>query len=139
MNPVQCNIYATVRVTSLVCTWQHFEKYHFENSIKNQPCSGSLSIIMLSCLLAFAQLTWQVAIDNDWFSTVLIFSWNSLVLGQCLYGVGGRGMGWGGWVVAKAKTKKQDDTIGEFRVAMTCSTCMTCTCTHKGPIFHHNA
>ena len=30
-------------------------------------------------------------------------------------------------MVAKAKTKKQDDTMVEFRVAM------TSTCTHKGP------
>ena len=36
---------------------------------------------------------------------------------------GGRGMGVG-WVVAKAKTKKQGDTVVEFRVAM------TPTCTH---------
>ena len=34
------------------------------------------------------------------------------------------------WVVAKVKIKKQDDTLVEFRVAM------TSTCTHKGPIFH---
>ena len=33
--------------------------------------------------------------------------------------------------MAKAKTKKQDDTSVEFRVAM------TSTCTHKGPIFHY--
>ena len=32
-----------------------------------------------------------------------------------------------GWVVAKAKTKKQDDTMVEFRVAM------RYTCTHRGP------
>ena len=35
------------------------------------------------------------------------------------------------WVVAKAKTKKQDDTMVEFRVAM------TSTCTHKEPTFHY--
>ena len=39
----------------------------------------------------------------------------------------------GGWVVAKAITKKQDDTMIEFRVAM------TSTCTHKGLIFHYKA
>ena len=33
------------------------------------------------------------------------------------------------WVVRKAKTKKQDDTMVEFRVAM------MSTCTHKGPVF----
>ena len=39
-----------------------------------------------------------------------------------------------GWVVAKAKTKKkQDDTVVEFRVAM------TFTCTYKGLIFHYKA
>ena len=37
-----------------------------------------------------------------------------------------------GRVVAKAK---QDDTMVEFRVAMT----LTSTCTHKGPIFHCKA
>ena len=47
-------------------------------------------------------------------------------------GVGGRGVGVG-WVVAKAKTKKQDDTLVEFRVGM------TSTFTHKGPIFHYKA
>ena len=40
---------------------------------------------------------------------------------------------WGGWVVAKAKTKKQDDTVVELRVTM------MSTCTHKGPIFHYKA
>ena len=44
--------------------------------------------------------------------------------------MGRRGAGVG-WVVEKAKTKKQDDTLLEFRVAM------MCTCTHKGPIFHY--
>ena len=38
-----------------------------------------------------------------------------------------------GWVVANAKAKKQDDTMVEFRVAV------TSTCTHKGPIFHYKA
>ena len=33
-----------------------------------------------------------------------------------------------GWAVAKAKTKKQDDTMLEFRVAM------TSPCTHKGNV-----
>ena len=36
-------------------------------------------------------------------------------------------------MVAKAKTKKQDDTMVEFRVAM------MSTCTHKGPTFHYKA
>ena len=38
-----------------------------------------------------------------------------------------------GRVVVRAKTKKQDDTVVEFRVAM------LSTCTHKGPIFHYKA
>ena len=38
-----------------------------------------------------------------------------------------------GWVVAKAKTKKQGDTMVEFRVAM------MSTCTHKVPKFHYKA
>ena len=53
--------------------------------------------------------------------------------------MGGRGAGVSGrdvgvvWVVAKAKTKKQDDTLVEFRVGM------MSTFTHKGPIFHYKA
>ena len=46
--------------------------------------------------------------------------------------VGKRGAGVG-CVVAKAKQKKQDDTLVEFRVAM------TSTCTPKGPIFQYKA
>ena len=38
-----------------------------------------------------------------------------------------------GWVVAKAKTKKRDDTIAGFRVAI------MCTCIQKGPTFHYKA
>ena len=53
-------------------------------------------------------------------------------IGPVYKGVGGRGTGVR-WVVAKAKTKKQDYTIVEFRVAM------TSTCTHKRPIFHYKA
>ena len=46
--------------------------------------------------------------------------------------MGGRSAGMG-WVVEKAKTRKQDDTMVEFRVAM------MPTYTHKGPIFHYKA
>ena len=46
--------------------------------------------------------------------------------------MGGRGVGVG-WVVAKAKTKKQDDTMVEFRVAM------MSIYTHSGAIFHYKA
>ena len=63
---------------------------------------------------------------------LMIFSWNSLIFGQCIQGGGWEGYGVG-WVVAKAKTKKQYNTMVEFRVAM------TSTCTHKGPIFHYKA
>ena len=57
-------------------------------------------------------------------------------MGQCIYKgwVEGRGGGVSG--IAKAKTKKQDDTIVEFRVAVT-STCMYPQI--KGPIFHYKA
>ena len=41
------------------------------------------------------------------------------------------GGAWGGVGGDKGLTKKQNDTIVEFRVAM------TCTCTHKEPIFHY--
>ena len=44
--------------------------------------------------------------------------------------MGRRGMGVGR-VVAKAKTKKQDDIMVEFRVVM------MPTYTQKGPIFHY--
>ena len=44
--------------------------------------------------------------------------------------VGGCGAG---WVVAKAKAKRQDDTMVGFSVAM------ISTYTHKGPIFHYEA
>ena len=37
------------------------------------------------------------------------------------------------YIIAKAETNKQDDTLVEFRVAMT-STCM-----HKEPIYHYKA
>ena len=46
--------------------------------------------------------------------------------------MGRRGVGIG-WMVEKAKTKKQDDTMVEFRVAM------MATCTNKRPIFHYKA
>ena len=37
------------------------------------------------------------------------------------------------WMVAKAKTKKQDNTMVEFRVAM------MSTCTYTGSVFHYKA
>ena len=47
--------------TRLVRTCQHFEKYHFKNSIKKPALpwywTHSLSIITLSYLLAIVQLT----------------------------------------------------------------------------------
>ena len=59
--------------TSPVRTWQYFEKYHFKIQSKNHwYWTGSLSIIIiLTYLLAFVQLTWQV--DNGWFSPVFDF------------------------------------------------------------------
>ena len=48
--------------------------------------------------------------------------------------MGGRGTGLGvWWVAAKAKTKKHNDTMVEFRVAM------MSTCIHKGSMFHYVA
>ena len=38
-----------------------------------------------------------------------------------------------GWLVQKAKTKKQDNTNGRFRVPV------MSTCAHNGPIFHCKA
>ena len=54
----------------------------------------------------------------------MIFSWNSLILGQCILG--------GGWWQKINQRRKKTQTL-EFRVAM------TRTCTHKGPIFHYKA
>ena len=87
------------------------------------------SFTELSYLLAFVQLTWQV--DNGWFSPVfMIFSWNSLILGQYILGDGRKGRG-GGVGGGKSLIKEEMTQIVEFRVAM------TCTCTYKGPIFHY--
>ena len=56
-------------ITCLVCTCQYFEKYHCKNSIKKSALlwywAHSVRIIMLSYLLAFVQLTWQVS--SGWF------------------------------------------------------------------------
>ena len=38
-----------------------------------------------------------------------------------------------GWVVERAKTKKQDDTVVEFRMAV------ISTYTHRGSIVHYKA
>ena len=54
----------------------------------------------------------------------MIFSWNSLILGQCILG--------GGWWQKINQRRKKTQTV-EFRVAM------TRTCTDKGPIFHYKA
>ena len=67
-----------------------------------------LSLIILSYLLAFVQLTWHV--DNGWFLPVLkIFFMEFINIGPAYM----RRWAGGGWVVAKAKTKKQDDTNGK--------------------------
>ena len=62
----------------------------------------------------------------------MIFFMNSLILGQCILGGGREGHG-GGVGGGKSLIKKERRQIVEFRVAM------TCTCTHKGPIFHYKA
>ena len=58
-------------------------------------------------------------------SFLRFFSWNSLILGQCILG---SGWGWGGWW-QKLKQWRKKTQIAEFRVAM------MCTYTHKGPIY----
>ena len=63
---------------------------------------------------------------------MVIFSWNASNWARIYKGVGGNGPEVG-WVVAKAKTKKQTTQMVEFRVAV------TSTCTHKEPIFHYKA
>ena len=55
------------------------------------------------------------------------YCWDSIVKG-----VGGRVVGVG-WMVAMAKTKKQDNTMVEFRMAL------MLMCTHKGPILYYKA
>ena len=91
--------------THLACTYHYFKKYHFKYSIlKNQSYLGnwtrSLSIIMLSFLLAFVQLTWKV--NNGWFLLVfddLFMEFINIAIGPTYIatGVGRRGAGWGGW------------------------------------------
>ena len=62
----------------------------------------------------------------------VIFSWNLLVLGQCI--LGGKREGHGGGVGGgKSLIKEERRQMVEFTVAM------TCTCTHKGPVFHYKA
>ena len=66
-----------------------------------------MSIIMLSYLIAFVQLTWQVG-----FSSVFDdFFMNFIIIGPAYIRawVGGERFRLG-WVVAKAKANKQDDT-----------------------------
>ena len=65
-------------------------------------------------------------------SFLQIFSRNSLILGQCILGGGQEGCG-GGVGGGKSLNKEDKTQIVEFRVAM------TCTCTHKVPIFHYKA
>ena len=68
----------------------------------------------------------------DFHQFFTIFSWNSLILGQCILGGGqeGREGGVGG---GKNLNKKEKTQIIEFRVVM------MCTCIHKGPIVHYKA
>ena len=47
-------------------------------------------------------------------------------------GVGERGLGWGGWW-QKLKQGSKMTQIVECKVAV------TCTCTHKGPVFQYKA
>ena len=71
--------------------------------------------------------------SNQWL-IFASFSWNSLILGQHNYikgWVGGKQV-WGGWW-QRLKQRSKKTQIVEFRVAI------TCTCTHKGPIFHCKA
>ena len=74
-----------------VCTCQYYEKYHFEIfNLKGQPCLGIWSCLFTtkylhSYLLAFIWPTRYT--NNAWFSDFLmIFSKNSLILGQHRYG-----------------------------------------------------
>ena len=86
-------------------------------------------MLSISYLLATVQLTWQV--DNGQFLMIIFHKIHQYW--ACVYeGLGRRSMGVG-WVVGKAKAKKQDDTIVQFRVAM------MFTCNHKEQIFHYKA
>ena len=76
----------------------------------------------------------------------MIFLMEFINIGQCILGGGweGRGggvyirgwvggvRGWGGWWQKLNQRRNKTQRV-EFRVAM------TCTCTHKGPIFHYKA
>ena len=117
----------------LVCTCQYFEKCHFENSIWKKPAllwywTSSLSMIILSYLLAFVQLTWQV--DNGWFLPVFgIFFMDFINIGPVYIRewVGGA-WSWGEWW---QKFKQ--------RSKMTHSRAMMCSCTHKWNVFQCKA
>ena len=87
---------------------------------------------MLSYLLAIVQLTRQV--DNGWFSPVFtIFLMEFINIGPVyIRGWAGGARGWGGWWQKLNQRRNKTQRV-EFRVAM------TCTCTHKGPIFHYKA
>ena len=130
---LMCTIYVTVWVKiRLVCTWQHFEKYHFKNSIKKTSLALVLESFIehnnTSHLLVFVQLTWQVG--NGWFLAVfMIFFMEFINIGPVYI------RGWVGWVVAKLNQRRKKTQLVEFRVAMS----MTCTYTHKRPIFHYKA
>ena len=66
------------------------------------------------------------------FHQVLIFSWNASILDSIYMGMGGKGMGWGGWW-QRLKQRSKTTQIVECRVAM------MFICTHNGPIFHYKA
>ena len=104
-------------------------KIHFKKPTLPWYWTRSVSIIILSYLLAFVQLTWQV--DNGWFLPVfdnyfmefINIAWASVYKGWV--------RGWVGWVVLKLEQRSKMTQIVEFRVVM------TYTCTHKGSIFHY--
>ena len=83
------------------------------------------SVIILSYLLAIVQLTLQV--DNGWFSPVFYdFLMEFINIGPVyIRGWAGGARGW--WKTLNQRRNKTQRI--EFRVAM------TCTYTHKGPIF----
>ena len=95
-------------------------------SLKNHwYWTHSLSIIILSYLLAFVQLTWQIY--NGWVSPVYwMFFMECINIQQAYIRGWVEAVGVGDWWKMLRKTTQ----MVEFRVAM------TSTCIHKGPIFY---
>ena len=129
-------VYLTVWAkTHLVCNCREIQFWKFNLKKPALPWywTCSLSITILSYLLAFVQLTWQV--DDGWFSLFSDYFFRGIhYFGPASIKGGwvGEMQGWSGWW-QRLKQRSKMTQIVEFRMAM------TSTCTHKGPMFHYKA